>query len=119
MEPRIKRSGSFAARQGGRIADRRDVLARRPAAPPLNTAEPATSTLAPARATAAAFSGVTPPSTSMSIGRRAGERAHARDLLQRGRDEGLPAEAGVHRHHQDQVDEVDHVLQRLDRRRRD
>src|SRR5579872_1825042 len=39
--------------------------------PPLNTAEPATSTLAPAAITFGAVSGVMPPSTSMSIGRPA------------------------------------------------
>src|SRR5262245_12316201 len=46
------------------------MLARYASGPPrLNTAEPATSALAPARATIGAFSAVMPPSTSMSIGR--------------------------------------------------
>jgi hypothetical protein len=44
-------------------------LAQSASPSPLNTAEPATSTLAPAAATSGAVSGVTPPSISMSTGR--------------------------------------------------
>src|SRR5262249_33206128 len=39
-------------------------------------------------------------------------RAQARNFFQRGRDKGLPAEAGIDRHHQNEIDEID---QRLDR----
>jgi hypothetical protein len=43
--------------------------------------------------------------------------ADAFDLGQHRGDEGLAAEARVHRHHQDQVEAVEHVLDRAFRRR--
>ena len=46
------------------------------------------------------------------------EAAGALDLAQRGVDEALAAEAGVHAHDQDQVDLVDDVLERIQRRGR-
>ena len=72
--------------------------------PPLNTAEPATSTLAPASATSGAVSGVTPPSTSMSMARPPIMRLHAAQLVDDPGNEGLAAEAGIDGHQQDQVD---------------
>ena len=43
----------------------------------------------------------------MSIGRPAGHRPDVADLAERGLDEGLAAEAGIDRHHQHQIDQVD------------
>src|SRR5690606_23591175 len=41
--------------------------------------------------------------------------AHGLDLVQRVRNEGLAAEAGVHRHQQDDVELVHHVFQIMQR----
>ena len=76
----------------------------------LKTAEPATSTLAPARATSPALAArdaaidldVDVPSTD--------HLADLRDLVQHGRDEGLAAKAGIDRHHQNEIEPVEHML---------
>ena len=62
----------------------------------------------------------TPPSISSRISRplaRMRSRACAQ-LVERRRDELLAAEARVHRHDQDHVDLVDHVIEPVERRRR-
>ncbi len=47
-----------------------------------------------------------------------GHRAQIPDLAERGGDEGLAAEAGIDRHHQHEVDHVDDVFDRRNRRGR-
>ena len=84
----------------------------------LNTAEPATSALAPARATSAAFSGVMPPSISISIGRPWARVRTLRELLDGAANEFLAAEARIDGHDQDEINEIDHRLDALDRRSR-
>ena len=81
-------------------------------APPLNTADPATSTLAPAATTSGAVSGVTPPSISMSMSREPIIDLMPADLVADRPDEGLASEAGVHGHAEY---EIDHVQDGLDR----
>ena len=76
----------------------------------LNTAEPATRALAPARTASGATSGVMPPSISISIGRPAAMRAKLAHLVEGGGNEFLTAEAGIDRHDQDQIDQVDDGL---------
>ena len=68
------------------------------------------------RVTRAAFSAVTPPSISMSIGRPPTRAATCANLVLGRGNEFLAAEAGIDRHHQHEVDDVDHVLDGLDRR---
>ena len=48
----------------------------------------------------------------------ADQRLHAPDLVDHGVDEGLAAEAGIDRHHQDHVQPVEHIFDRALRRRR-
>ena len=75
----------------------------------MNTPEPATMAFAPASATSATVPALMPPSTSRWIGRDADHLADVPDLVELRRDEGLAAEARVHRHHQDEVDLVEHM----------
>src|SRR4030095_7362697 len=83
--------------------------------PPLNTAEPATSALAPAAASWPETSGPTPPSTSMSIGRPAVIGRMSLTLPRAGGVQGWPAEPGVDRHHKHQIDQVEHIFDRAGR----
>ena len=81
-----------------------------PAVRSLNTAEPATSALAPARATSGAFSGVMPPSISMSIGR---PPASARTLRSFSTALGMnfwPPKPGLTDMTRIEIDEIDHRL---------
>ena len=64
------------------------------------------------RTTRGAVSGVMPPSTSMSIGRPPTSARDSADLVHRRRDELLAAEAGIDRHDQHEIDQVDDVLDR-------
>ena len=48
----------------------------------------------------------------------ADQRLHAADFFRRRRNVLLPAVARVHRHHEHEIDDVDHMLDGLDRRRR-
>jgi hypothetical protein len=85
-----------------------------------NTAEPATSTLAPAAAIAPALSSLTPPSTSIATSRPAVVEVapQGRDLVEDRRDEALAAEAGVDAHEQHHRDVAQHPADGLERGRR-
>ena len=54
----------------------------------------------------------------LDVDRRGRRPARARrgDLVERGRNEGLAAEAGIDRHDEDQIDDVDDMLDRCYRR---
>ena len=67
-----------------------------------------------------AFDWSMPPSTSRSIALPvASIRLRTASIfLQLAGDEALPAEAGIDAHHQDQVDLLEHIIERLGRRRR-
>ena len=82
-----------------------------------NSALPATRTLAPAAAAPATVAGPMPPSTSMSTSRPPldDQRPQLGDLGLHDGDVGLAAEAGVDRHDQHHVDEVEHVRDGRDR----
>ena len=81
---------------------------------------PATSTLAPALTACARGLGVDPAvdlelDVETLLGDPLGDRL---DLLELAGDELLPAEARVDAHHQDQVDLLEHIIERLRRGRR-
>ena len=78
---RSLRGGSVRTRRSRHRRMACDLALYAAGVPPLNTAEPATSTLAPAFVTSGAVSGVTPPSISMSIGRPPMSALHARHLV--------------------------------------
>ena len=78
------------------------------------SAEPATSTLAPAAAAPWMVAGAD-AAVDLDVDVVAAlehEVAELGDLRLHGGDVGLAAEAGVHGHHQHHVDEVEHVLHR-------
>ena len=85
-----------------------------------NSAEPATSTLAPARTAPATVAVEMPPSTSMSTSApcRLDQAAQLGHLGLHGGEVALAAEAGVHGHDQHHVDQVEHVGHVRDRRGR-
>ena len=84
------------------------------------SAEPATNTLAPAAAAPWIVDGAIPPSTSMSTSWPPSriEAPHLGDLRLHRVDVVLAAEAGVDRHHEHEVDQVEHVGHRAGGRRR-
>ena len=83
-------------------------------------AEPATIAVAPAAAACAAVVAFSPPSTSItgSRPRSAHIARNAPDLGQHLGQEGLAAEAGIDRHHQDDVAEMQDIFDQLRRARR-
>src|SRR4051812_45022964 len=86
-----------------------------------NTAVPATKTRAPASYAARIVCSAMPPSTSISFYlavRIAGVQylPHLPNFPRRVADEFLPAESGIDRHHQHQVEFFDHFVQHVHRR---
>ena len=87
---------------------------------PLNSAEPAQNTSAPARAAAPIVARPIPPSTSSSISETAAVDfgSGGGDLAVPCRQVPLAAEAGVDRHHQQQVNQIEDVGHGFQWRRR-
>ena len=81
--------------------------------PPLNTAEPATKRVG-AGGGKLARNVRTDAAVDLDIDRTSrGHRPDVADLAERGADEGLAAEAGIDRHHQHEIDQVDaHIRSR-------
>src|ERR1051325_1054832 len=110
--------GRFPARQRARVADRRDVgaIILRLAATEYGGAgdQHVGAGAGDERRSLGRDAAI-----DLEVDRPAADQcAQPRDFLRRPRDEGLAAEAGIDRHHEDQVDQVDHVLDRAFRRAR-
>ena len=111
--------GRLRSRQRARTA-RAARRPRRADRGELNTALPATKVSAPARHTSPIVSRLMPPSTSSAArARAASSMRRARAILSS--DDGMnccPPKPGIHRHHEQEVEVGEHLLDRRERRGR-
>ena len=106
---RVTSSRQCARCRFGSFADRRDVACIGPRTA-LEDGRAGDQHIGAGAGDGGAVSAVMPPSTSMSIGAARRSAPACANLIERRRDEGLAAEAGIDRHHQHEIDEIEDVL---------